>query len=319
MTTIIVIVVVALVFFVTVCVSAFLIWKRETEMRTDSIKAIEHNLEEMIQELTQETDSRVFAGRQNRSDRSRKRAAEQMTDRLRHESQMAYRRKNADPFEWVRTVDNVNDSAANTLNDDAWTYAINEERRKVVQAYEDSNAAAKTAAAEETKSPLYKVLDRFNETLDALKPDKNEKQKRNVKLKEFQDDLIPVENTEVAESSEKSYKPETEDKPEIEPDVKTQNDSDLKSTPESEAVSELNSEEQKEEQQSVQTDFDDTTNFDDTTDFDDTFFRELEAAETEIIDEMAVEEHRQKNKQGYDVGRSGKKYTALELETLIRE
>ena len=33
MTTIIVIVVVALVFFVTVCVVTFMVWKRETEMR----------------------------------------------------------------------------------------------------------------------------------------------------------------------------------------------------------------------------------------------------------------------------------------------
>jgi len=62
MTTIIVIVVVALVFFVTVCVGAFLVWKRETEMRTDSIRAIEHNLEEMLHELTQESPPRSYTG-----------------------------------------------------------------------------------------------------------------------------------------------------------------------------------------------------------------------------------------------------------------
>ena len=45
MTTIIIIVVVALVFFVTVCVVTFMVWKRETEIRTDSIRAIESNLE----------------------------------------------------------------------------------------------------------------------------------------------------------------------------------------------------------------------------------------------------------------------------------
>ena len=35
MTTIIIIVVVALVFFVTVCVVTFMVWKREAEMRAD--------------------------------------------------------------------------------------------------------------------------------------------------------------------------------------------------------------------------------------------------------------------------------------------
>ncbi len=54
MTTIIVIVVVALVFFVAVCVVSFMILKREAEMRTDSIKAIEENLEKLTQELARE-------------------------------------------------------------------------------------------------------------------------------------------------------------------------------------------------------------------------------------------------------------------------
>lgn len=57
MTTIIVIVVVALVFFVTVCVVTFMVWKRETEMRTDSIRAIETNLEKLGDRLTGETGS----------------------------------------------------------------------------------------------------------------------------------------------------------------------------------------------------------------------------------------------------------------------
>ena len=52
MTTIIVIVVVALVFFVAVCVVSFMIWKRESEMRTDSIRAIEENLEKLTYGLS---------------------------------------------------------------------------------------------------------------------------------------------------------------------------------------------------------------------------------------------------------------------------
>ena len=55
MTTIIIIVVVALVFFVTVCVVTFMVWKREAEMRTDSIRAIEDNLQRLEDRLTVET------------------------------------------------------------------------------------------------------------------------------------------------------------------------------------------------------------------------------------------------------------------------
>ena len=47
MTTIIIIVVVALVFFVTVCVVTFMVWKREAEMRTDSIREIKDNLQRL--------------------------------------------------------------------------------------------------------------------------------------------------------------------------------------------------------------------------------------------------------------------------------
>lgn len=55
MTTIIIIVVVALVFFVTVCVVTFMVWKREAEMRTDSIREIKDNLQRLEERLTVET------------------------------------------------------------------------------------------------------------------------------------------------------------------------------------------------------------------------------------------------------------------------
>ena len=47
MTTIGIVIVVALVFFVAICIAAFVIWKRETEMRTDSMKVIGDNLEKL--------------------------------------------------------------------------------------------------------------------------------------------------------------------------------------------------------------------------------------------------------------------------------
>ena len=52
MTTIMIIVVVALVFFATVSLSVFIVWKRETEMRTNSIRFIEDNLIEIRKGLT---------------------------------------------------------------------------------------------------------------------------------------------------------------------------------------------------------------------------------------------------------------------------
>ena len=52
MTTIIIIVVVALVFFVALCVVTFMVWKHEEEMRTDSLQSIEENLQELGYRMT---------------------------------------------------------------------------------------------------------------------------------------------------------------------------------------------------------------------------------------------------------------------------
>lgn len=52
MTTLIVVAIVGLVFFVTICVAGFMIWKRETEIRTDSIGAIERSIGEVVNELS---------------------------------------------------------------------------------------------------------------------------------------------------------------------------------------------------------------------------------------------------------------------------
>ena len=54
MTTIItVIAIVALVFFVAISVAVFMIWKQETQMRTDSLRGIEASLNEAIDEFSQ--------------------------------------------------------------------------------------------------------------------------------------------------------------------------------------------------------------------------------------------------------------------------
>lgn len=77
MTTIIVVSIVALVYFVTLSVVAFMVWKRESEMRTDSIKAIEHEINEMAYELAginlvnQKRERRISRENDECDDRSR--------------------------------------------------------------------------------------------------------------------------------------------------------------------------------------------------------------------------------------------------------
>lgn len=99
MTTIIIIVVVALVFFVTVCVVTFMVWKREAEMRTDSIRAIESNLEKLGDKLTKDS-CRSDTGSETAGLRSMD-SFENME--IQRPVQYASRRRpSRDPFDWVR-------------------------------------------------------------------------------------------------------------------------------------------------------------------------------------------------------------------------
>lgn len=106
MTTIIVVVVVALVFFVAVCVAAFMVWKRESEMRTDSIRAIEQNLEKLANEISpdlQESDG-VFGNRQAK-ERSISYSESSISE---IKSMRPERKRKYDPFGWVRDDDSIN-------------------------------------------------------------------------------------------------------------------------------------------------------------------------------------------------------------------
>lgn len=99
MTTIIIIVVVALVFFVTVCVVTFMVWKREAEMRTDSIRAIESNLEKLGDKLEKESRQpkeeieNAGLGGINHFEKA------EIQRSVQHASR---RRQSKDPFDWVR-------------------------------------------------------------------------------------------------------------------------------------------------------------------------------------------------------------------------
>ena len=111
MTTIIVVAIVALVFFVTVCVVTFMVWKRETEIRTDSIKAIERTMSDMAAELA---DLNVDRIRHDGHDRLRYDAAKanmySWADTRKsagNESSNTFKKKKKDPFSWVRSNKNI--------------------------------------------------------------------------------------------------------------------------------------------------------------------------------------------------------------------
>lgn len=125
MTTIIIIVVVALVFFVTVCVVTFMVWKREAEMRTDSIRAIENNLERLGDRLTADPppEEKLPEERPNLQEglheeicrKTESLDAEHVaTDRLR-------RTRSLDPFSWVRSDQEAEETLPEeTLQPEVW-------------------------------------------------------------------------------------------------------------------------------------------------------------------------------------------------------
>lgn len=154
MTTIIIIVVVALVFFVTICVVTFMVWKREAEMRTDSIKAIENSLGEMLDGLTGDQ----AASARNQSEKKEtpydnvlqemQNMQQEIGDKIKKESDSkAIRQKDRDPFSWVKMekADKQQEAHAGV---NAGTAAINAAATDITPSV---NAAAMDAGAVPTR------------------------------------------------------------------------------------------------------------------------------------------------------------------------
>lgn len=248
MTTIIVIVVVALVFFVAVCVVSFMIWKRESEMRTDSIRAIEENLEKLTYGLSSDSheDDRngfVSGGRKHGSGYAESAVAESASAKPR-------RSRNWDPFGWVRETD-----CSEPDQDDYRSRPDRtEEQRKKAENndIEDIENAELPTGREETVS--------------------------------IEDGVTP-EESEIRIAEEKGAA-EPEQKPE-------------QQIEENEKIEEIEKIEKKE----PETDPDGEIDLD--------FIEKIVGNENS--------ESASKGAIGYDVGRSGRKYTAAELETLIKE
>lgn len=113
MTTIIIIVVVALVFFVTVCVVTFMVWKREAEMRTDSIRAIENNLERLGDRLTAEMPPEEYETLQEGLHKESCRPVSEPAPPAEPAAvrERPRRSRSADPFSWVRSEQGSQENA----------------------------------------------------------------------------------------------------------------------------------------------------------------------------------------------------------------
>ena len=103
MTTIIIIVVVALVFFVTVCVVTFMVWKREAEMRTDSIREIKDNLQRLEDRLTVETQPEEPTPLQDDLHEEVCRPVLRAADPAVAGRSRRSRSRSRDPFSWIRS------------------------------------------------------------------------------------------------------------------------------------------------------------------------------------------------------------------------
>ena len=111
MTTIIIIVVVALVFFVTVCVVTFMVWKREAEMRTDSIRAIEDNLQRLEDRLTVETQPEEPTPLQDDLHEEVCRPVLRDADPAVAGRSRRSRSRSRDPFSWVRSEQEMEETS----------------------------------------------------------------------------------------------------------------------------------------------------------------------------------------------------------------
>lgn len=311
MTTIIVVVVVALVFFVAVCVVTFMVWKRESEMRTDSIKAIEENLERLTQGLSGDSlteDAGSFA------DRKKDGRDISYMDAVIAESMPAKPRKKRsyDPFGWVRDEEN-------RVRSDKENEALEALREKAAEPEENTEyndspgdivrssvyAAVQTESEELSEEPvtdepdeviLEEAVSRYEGGLEDFE---NFEDFEDFKDIEAGSDIgsQEYEAPEISEESQVSQEEEQEDAP----DSISDNIADIRKLIAAYGEDEDRSEDQTEAPiDEISLDFIDKI--------------DSEAEENDTEDSTS---HRQQI--GYDVGRSGKKYTASELETLIKE
>lgn len=241
MTAIIIVVVVALVFFVSICVITFMVWKHETEMRTDSLKAIERKLENLSNSLSDDGNvpSREAAKRLRGE-------ISQLTQE--QDSRHLFRQRGSDPFDWIRS-----------------------EREEAVE----SNVVVEPEVIEETI-----------EAVQPIQPQSEESDQIKEREDLYREDVyneIDLEFTEIKN---------------LVSEIKQARDEELQKLEELQL------------KESEMTD--EVEDFADLMDIDEIELPDLDKSNDDFNEVTKVQLQ-------YDIGRSGKKYTAEELETLIKE
>lgn len=269
MTTIIIIVVVALVFFVTVCVVTFMVWKREAEMRTDSIRAIENNLERLGDRLTAEMPPEEYDSLQEGLHKESCRPAAEPVPPAEPAAvrERPRRSRSADPFGWVRSEQGSQENA-----------------QPESRAAEVQQAEPYPAEAWQQQEPLQQPagLQIGKEPPGAAEVPEVPESREISEAPEFAEIELP----------DLSEDPDVADLPEV---PEWQNPPDAEEPPEAPDENEP--------------------------------FMEIELPDLDLFSGLGTldvdtegETPAQPSKQfGRDVGRSGKKYTAEELEMLIKE
>ena len=298
MTTIIIVVVVALVFFVTVCVVTFMVWKREAEMRTDSIRAIENNLERLEERWS---DSAEVSYRENNKNN-------QVAYRLEddpgpvhyqpHRSAEMRRSRNHDPFGWVRdtysetpSAQDVGIAAHETIEVPDFA-AVNDFSNPEGQAVqEDADYQEEFAATQQGNQPQVHQSDE----LGALMEESYDEEESFDQMVDFDSIELDIPELEelitIVEQAKKMVNSMPEDGEEA--------SSDQSNEPETASLEEAAEEEMIENN--------------------DQKHDEMQEIVLPDVNLLRQEDKRQSLAEGYDIGRSGKKYTAEELEMLIKE
>ena len=328
MTTIIIVVVVALVFFVALCVVTFMVWKREEEMRTDSLRSIEDNLQQLGYRMTGDFSRR----------HSRRRLAYDDYDSVPYREA---RTSSQDPFEWTRESEAEDAAGAGDPVEPAYADTSAEVQRRHVeqtelQAYEDAYAGEGTHTSEE---PEIQDAPQAVQSREHEAPAEHEELREHGSRREHDGSGEAMETADAAADETPLH--EDAQAPDGEPgEAETSVDS----------VEELlrevigsDGEETPEELYEEPMDIDELENIDDLETFE-AFADGLDVEELEdleplgdgpassevsggtaqeatdgyVMDFAPEELQGPREPIGHDVGRSGRKYTAEELDMLIR-
>lgn len=315
MTTIIIIVVVALVFFVTVCVVTFMVWKRETEIRTDSIRAIESNLEKLGDRLAADTDNRECAA----ADKEYSRELSEMYGRKHDDSFGFRRRESIDPFSWVRERDDKSDTfteETKAVQSGNINGMPEEKTERPIRIFEEEEHDKEQFVHDDTEISYddIELEDKADSNMNFNESDFSEPQTEERQAQVQTDSDLPYDDEWLGEFTYTEGQAENHrDVPEI---IAANQGNDTESN-----IKSQNTDETKDDYAEISLDFGDDI---DGAEYDfpseilpsDSFsdsFRNID------MDEFEDRQYKQSRADGRDIGRSGKKYTAEELDMLIKE